>query len=86
MMKMATPMPTNEIPIPLAIKKTRDAQPAANIPPILAMLPEPHYIYYAYLDSAANIHILGPNIDRFASTALPGLKRKHAGTAKYRQG
>jgi hypothetical protein len=38
-----------------------DTQPAANVPPIRATLPEPaltivghgHYIYYAYLDSVA---------------------------------
>jgi hypothetical protein len=50
-----------------------DTQPAANVPPIRTTLPEPaltivgheHYIYYAYLDSLANTHILGPDIDRF---------------------
>ena len=59
-----------------------DAQPAANVPPILATLPEPaltivgheHYIYYAYLDSAANIHILGPDIDRFGNVSTRSIR------------
>ena len=58
------------------------AQPAANIPPTLATLPEPaltiigheHYIYYAYLDSAANIHILGPDIDRFGNVSTRSIR------------
>ena len=59
-----------------------DAQPAANVPPILATLPEPaltivgheHYIYYAYLDSAANVHILGPDIDRFGNVSTRSIR------------
>jgi hypothetical protein len=59
-----------------------DAQPAANVPPILATLPEPaltivgheHYIYYAYLDSAANVHILGPDIDRFGNISTHSIR------------
>jgi hypothetical protein len=59
-----------------------DTQPAANVPPILATLPEPaltiigheHYIYYAYLDSAANIRILGPDIDRFGNVSTRSIR------------
>jgi hypothetical protein len=59
-----------------------EAQPAADVPPIPATLPEPaltivgheHYIYYAYLDSAADIHILGPDIDRFGNVSTRSIR------------
>jgi hypothetical protein len=73
----------NKIPIPLAIKEdTRNVQLAANFPPILATLPEPaltivgheHYVYYTYLDSVANTHIPGPNIDRFGNVSTRSIR------------
>lgn len=67
---------------------TRDTQSVADCPsaasnvPILVTLPEPaltivgheHYIYYAYLDSADNTHILGPDIDRFGKVSTRSIR------------
>lgn len=59
-----------------------DCASVANNVPVLATLPEPaltivgheHYIYYAYLDSAENTHILGPDIDRFGNVSTRSIR------------
>jgi hypothetical protein len=59
-----------------------DARPGVNVALILATLLEPaltiigheHYLYYAYLDSAGNTHILGPDIDRFGNISTRSIR------------
>src|SRR6266513_6491614 len=42
--------------------------------PALIIISHEHYIYYAYLDSAGNIRILEPDIDRLGNVSIRSIR------------